>query len=237
MCCLFDHICAGHQGATGQSASGSDKKLKVEPPKPLNGKSRDLVNFLFTLKSYLDVKAVTAEAMKIALAATRLEGDALVCWGSVTKAGMFTSQAATFDNWCEALQDQFCTLEHELKLHHCLHELKQTKSVQLYTGVFRASVLELNLHSQMSDSSLKYQFMEGLKPKIEEQVYLQCPDTLNNAIELAERADAALQLVHRPAQSYDASQVVPMELGAEQSGQPRAGQRNSCYSTVQGQRG
>ena len=47
----------------------------------------------------------------------------------------------------------------------------------------------------MGDATLKYQFMEGLKPRIKEQVYLQRPDTLNDAIELAERADAALQLV------------------------------------------
>ena len=46
--------------------------------------------------------------------------------------------------------------------------------------------------------------------------------------------DAALQLVHRSMCSYDASPVVPMELGAMRAGQPRAGQRNSCYSTVQG---
>ena len=46
--------------------------------------------------------------------------------------------------------------------------------------------------------------MEGLKPKIKEQVYLQRPETLNDAIELAERADIALQLVHKPAQSWEA---------------------------------
>ena len=76
--------------------------------------------------------------------------------------------------------------------------------MQLYTSLFRAIVLELNLHSQMSDSSLKYQFMEGLKPKIKEQVYLQRPETLNDAIELAERTDAALQLVKKPVQSWEA---------------------------------
>ena len=55
--------------------------------------------------------------------------------------------------------------------------------------------------------------MEGLKPRIKEQVYLQRPETLNDAVELAERADAALQLVARPRQS-DFDQVTPMELGS-----------------------
>ena len=39
--------------------------------------------------------------------------------------------------------------------------------------------------------------MEGLKLKIKEQVYLQRPEMLNDAIELAERTDANLQLVHK----------------------------------------
>ena len=69
--------------------------------------------------------------------------------------------------------------------------------MQLYTSLFRDIVLDPNLHSQMSDSSLKYQFMEGLKLKIKEQVYLQRPEMLNDAIELAERTDANLQLVHK----------------------------------------
>lgn len=46
--------------------------------------------------------------------------------------------------------------------------------------------------------------MDSLKPKIKEQVYFQRPETLNDAIELVERADAALQLVHKPAQSWEA---------------------------------
>ena len=112
-----------------------------------NGRSKDLANFLFTLKAYLEVKNVQSENRKIAFAATRLEGDALVWWHSVDAAGTFQLEAATFDDWCEALSEQFRTVDHELKLHRKLHELKQTKSVQLYTSLFRAVVLELNLHS------------------------------------------------------------------------------------------
>lgn len=108
------------------------------------------------LKAYLDVKDVTSDEKKIAFAATRLEGDALVWWRSVDAAGTFVQQAATFEDWCEALSDQLGSVDHELKLHRHLHELKQTRSVQLYTSLFRAIVLELNLHSQMSNSSLKY---------------------------------------------------------------------------------
>ena len=169
-----------------------------------NGKSKDLANFLFTLKAYIDVKDVTSDDKKIAFAAVCLEGNGLVWWCSVDAAGTFAQQAATFEDWCEVLSDQFRSVDHELKLHHRLHELKQTKSVQLYTSLFRAIVLELNLHSQMSDSSLKYQFMEGLKPEIKEKVYLQRPETLNDAIELVERVDSALQLVHKPVQSWEA---------------------------------
>ena len=41
------------------------------------------------LKAYLDVKEVTSDDKKIAFAATRLEGNALVWWRSVYAAGMF----------------------------------------------------------------------------------------------------------------------------------------------------
>ena len=82
------------------------------------------------LKAYLDVKDVTSDDEKTAFAATCLEGNALVWWCSVDVAGTFAQQAATFEDRCEALSNQFRSVEHELKLHRRLHELKQTKSVQ-----------------------------------------------------------------------------------------------------------
>ena len=63
-----------------------------------NGKSKDLANFLFTLKAYLDVKDVTSDDKKIAFAATRLEGNALVGWCGIDAAGTFAQQAAIFED-------------------------------------------------------------------------------------------------------------------------------------------
>ena len=111
-------------GHAPSSASGQDSKLKVEPPRVFTGKGKELANFLFTLRAYLEVKGITSDMKRMQYAATRLDGDALVWWRSVDAAGTFAAEGSTFEDWCEALSTQFRTIDHELKLHKRLHELK-----------------------------------------------------------------------------------------------------------------
>ena len=153
-------------GHTQNNAAERESKLKVEPPKIFTGKGKELANFLFTLRAYLDVKGITSDTKRVQYAATRLDGDALVWWRTMDAIGTFAAEGSTFEDWCEALSTQFRTIDHELKLHKKLHELKQFKSVQAYTSLFCAFVLELNLHSTLSDATLKFQYMEGLKSNI-----------------------------------------------------------------------
>ena len=48
-------------GHAPSSASGQDSKLKVEPPRVFTGKGKELANFLFTLRAYLEVKGITSD--------------------------------------------------------------------------------------------------------------------------------------------------------------------------------
>ena len=82
-------IGAGGNAGGGQGSGGGDKKLKVDPTKLFNGKSKDLANFLFMLKVYLDVKDITSDSKKTTFVATRFKGNALVWWRSVYAAGTF----------------------------------------------------------------------------------------------------------------------------------------------------
>ena len=41
---------------------------------------KELANFLFTLKAYLEIKGVTSDTKQVQYAATRLDGNALVWW-------------------------------------------------------------------------------------------------------------------------------------------------------------
>ena len=82
----LNRVGTAQQQPSAQSTN-QESKLKVEPPKVFTGRGKELANFLFTLKAYLEVKGVTSDTKRVQYAATRLDGDALVWWRSVDATG------------------------------------------------------------------------------------------------------------------------------------------------------
>lgn len=81
--------------------------------------------------------------------------------------------------------------------------------------------MELGKHS-LTDGEAMFMFVEGLKPAVRHQVYVNRPATLADAELDAERIDSALYLSKGKG---DTSGPVPMDLGVQFGDYQQGGQR------------
>ena len=100
--------------------------------------------------------------------------------------------------------------------------LRQSGTVRDYTAEFQAIVIEL---PDLDEEYVRYRYVLGLNPSIQQAVEQQTPTTLDRAIELANLADSIARRIvtHRgseraaiakPVRDRPSSQATPMELGA-----------------------
>ena len=106
---------------------------------------------------------------------------------------------------------EFKDPDHDLRIRRKIHSLKQTASVNSYIATFRMLLMELGKNS-LTDGEAMFMFIEGLKPAVRHQVYVNRPSTLADAELDAERIDSALYLSKGKG---DGSGPVPMDLGMQ----------------------
>lgn len=197
----------------------------VKPVKPntFSGKAdANVREWIFSVELWFGAGHVTTDIERISLAVGLLRDDALVWWRSVhdlpetpaTWIAFRTAIIATFEpvNPAESARDR-------------LAELMQTGSVRTYASIFRSTVMSI---PGITDDEKKDRFLRGLKPHIQREVRMRCPESFEIAVNLAVRLDSMRWL---PSEfpplgatlfpgTPDFSAPQPMEIGALQAKSP-----------------
>ena len=180
---------------TATSAASANSQLSKlvtkKPPSKFDGHPAKLANWLFEVKQFLELAGFTSENAKAKYVVSLLEGKALTWWRSFSQTASGDLTTLDFVDLETNLKEQFEDVDRELKLRRKLKSLVQQKSVQSYVNEFRRVQLELGEHA-LDDGAALFEFLEGLKDHQRQQVLLARPESLEDAILLAERADAAI---------------------------------------------
>ena len=174
--------------------------LKPSKPKPYTGARGadkvDVATWLFAIETYFDAAGLTNEERRVKLAVSYLEGNALVWWRSRCIAH---GVAYTYAEFTTDLTAAFQPVDPERQARDRIQRLKQVGSVGNYAAEFNIQMFHLP-HMHMADRV--HFFCEGLKPKVQHDVLHKLPQTLKEAIEMAEREDTFLyQMSKKESQS------------------------------------
>ena len=99
-----------------------------------------------------------------------------------------------------------------------LASLRQTKLVQSYTYAFQSTILEIEDISELEKLD---QFVRGLKERVRQEVEIRNPETIEEAMQIAERFDSITfqmrTLTFRVEKStYNPNGTIPMEIDSIQ---------------------
>jgi len=201
-----------------QQAQAHVRQPKIPKPPEFDGRKPTPLNWCYSMETYLSAEGGVQYLSTSAAAFTAagyLRGAALNWWRNHEQA-VTTGQVTEFRDWQEfktALISQFTPISPAESAREKLDTLKQTRSVYAYAQDYTACMLEL---PNMDEADRIHHFVNGLKPKVKIHVKLQNPKSLNEAIELAMRADSMLW---NGSKSYNSqthnsnSGPAPMELG------------------------
>jgi len=165
-------------------------KVKVSPPEPFSGRRGriSLDDWAFKMRQYFELKEMTG-SIRVKFAATLLTDDAAIWWRNHVSA-VDRGEARAITSWTEfqkILAEQFRPINAVKTARDRLANLKQTKSVQEYTALFRSITLEI---PDINESEKMDKFIRGLKQNIRNEVETRDPATLADAIKMADRLDA-----------------------------------------------
>ena len=167
--------------------------------------------WLFTIETYFEATGIN-DPHRVTFVATLLRGAAALWWQSHLRSVSDGSIAriTTWAAFTASLLEQFAPVGNVRQARDRLRHLLQTKSVAQYTTEFRSLIL------QIPDASAAEQldkFIAGLKPVVRREVEMREPNTLPEAMRLADRAD---QHIYRNTASgvTRPSGPVPMDIGA-----------------------
>lgn len=233
-----------------ESARLSDQAVKPERPPKFHGKEGERADtWLFLNKQYFISTGLMRPLGEqkpenirqcILLAASGLRDNAAVWWQHTLQVSGGINMHPTWEVFEAAVKAEFQPLDSEKAARDKLADLVQTRSVAAYVGVLRDLALQI---PDLSTGDLLHKFTRGLKTHIRKEVELRDPQTLDEAIRMAERADAIeygtrypdrrrqnyqgqghfyggqqrpqnFQQGYRPQNRYNGPQ--PMELGAMQ---------------------
>lgn len=207
----FEHELAAQQHPPASSAPRSS--FRPTPPPSFQGHQRagslDVVTWLLMASDYFDACQLSSDSVRLSAVGTMLEGDAAVWWRFCRSVGPAPTTWAAFS---ELLRANF-ERENALKtVRVAFLQLRQTASVQAYVANFRHLLVQIP-SADAADSL--FRFVHGLKPAIRLQVELHAPNSLADAMAMAERVDT---LSYQPRFAGASSSVYggaqAMELGA-----------------------
>jgi hypothetical protein len=194
-----------------------NKRLPVNPD-TFNGDIKsDASAWLFEFDTYLAV-AQLDPAMYVGIAAVLLRGAAATWWRSVVTKG---TAPTTYADFKIELVKMFEVINPVKNARDRLVRLRQIGAVRTYTSAFRNVCLEI---PDMNDSEMLDRYIRGLKDRVQQEVNVRNPSTLDEAARIAERYDSATYAVrstgynapssNRP--TYAAAAATPKDLGAVQ---------------------
>lgn len=173
-----------------QPAQAAHANLK--PPKPplFSGSSKDrdnLEDWLFALDTYFGALAAPPnDQQRISFVASFLSGTARKWWR--LNAPQHAQAGATFAQFTAALRTAFAPHNAQQKARDKIDTLRQTTSVTVYNTKFRELMLEI---PNMTAAELLHRYIAGLKPVTKQHLLIHDPQTLDEAMNMADRVDTA----------------------------------------------
>lgn len=164
-----------------------------EPPKPefffgSQDKPPLVRTWLYQIEQYFRLWPTMTDGDKINHAVTLLRSHAMNWWQQMQSlARMGTvEEVCTFEQFKTAIEAQFGGFETTERARDLLASLRQVSSVENYVRRFREALLLLGDGNYL-DADMRHRFVLGLKPWIQRVVRIEAPETLREAMELAER--------------------------------------------------
>ena len=218
------------QGAAPRVDGQDHMRIKLLRPKPYAGATHSgaVENFLFDCRQYFDGMEVHGPHKRILFAVSLLEGVAKSWWrfqiDQIEK-----GHATPIQTWGEfelRLRSRFCLINAVQGARDKLDSLKQVASVRAYISAFQNLIMQI---PEVSEGESLHRFKQGLQFRIKKEVALREPQSLEEAMRLAEKYDALLYSVQgkkaspRPFLAQDTSRAwrnpvlptdmpIPMEI-------------------------
>lgn len=215
--------------ATLEPAVGLQTLLRhrlPEPPKPefffgTDGKHPLVRTWLFQLRQYFRLWPTMADSEKLNYAVTLLRSHAMNWWEQqeqLIRLGT-AEEFDSFDKFERAITAQFGGFDTVEKARDILASMRQVSSVETYARRFREALLLLGADNYL-DSDMCHRFILGLKPWVQRLVKIEAPDTLDKAMQMAERIDRVRVSgpdrtsghTHARTNSTGPSQITPMDI-------------------------
>lgn len=197
----------------------------LKPPQPAtfdggNNAGTRVDTWLFELENFFRMYPKLTDAEKINYAVSCLRG-AVIWWRAIVQSHSTEEQK----NWSYAqfekvIRDQYQPVGAAISARAALHHLKQNGPVNTYNAAFMRQLNAIS-HKMLSEDQM-YLYKQGLQAQIAREVEIHNPSTLNECMQLAQRAEITQRQFQR-ARGWPATNMsrflpsagaVPMEVAA-----------------------
>ena len=166
-----------------------------EPPKPefffgADNKHPLVRTWLFQLRQYFRLWPTLGDSDKVHYAVTLLRAHAMNWWEQqeqLIRLGT-AEDIDSFEKFEQAITKQFGGFDTVERARDILANMRQVSSVETYVRRFREALLLLGADHYL-DSDMCHRFILGLKPWVQRLVKIEAPDSLDKAMQMAERID------------------------------------------------
>ena len=169
---------------------GDGGGLKPKKPEPFKGKRNERVDMWLNKMEQCFIGTALAEERQVAVATSYLEGAANTWWCAhiieTTPDNLREQRIVKWSDFKEALTAQFRTIHPEKLARDKLWSLKQTTSVTNYVYDFNTLCLDIG---DIAESEKLDKFVRGLKASVAEKLEIEDPQTLTDAMAIAQRID------------------------------------------------
>lgn len=206
-----------HAGAA--AAAPRPPALRPAKPDTFDGSKpgNRVDSWLFQINEYFNACGVHNDLERVAYAGAMLRGAASTWWRQrrTHAAAGVMADVTTWHQFSTELRAQFTIVNAVKVARDELAALKQTGAVQSYAIKFRDITLQI---PDITEQEKLDRFVRGLKPRLQRELAIREPATLDDAIRMAERIDVldfSWQQRNYRAASADShrSRPEPMELG------------------------
>lgn len=207
-------------GGNGGQQSNNLGSVQAAKPRTYSGNlGSDPSVWLFQYQQYVEVLGVPQSSW-VRLAATYLDGKAATWWRGLVKQQVDENpNNITWDYFKESLIAVFKPVNSSKIARDRLAVLKQDKSVSLYNSRFTELVLEID---DIAESEKLDRYIRGLKRDIKMEVEKAEPNTLAEAMRIAQRYDSisyySRQSTYNPnyqlSRGSNSSGPAPMDVSA-----------------------
>jgi hypothetical protein len=226
----IQHLKQEYEVKLARQSTSSTSNLKPSKPSTFNGDRR--VNaeiWLLELENYFNVTGITDSTQRVSFAISQLRENAVVWWKYVLKQRSPVEQNTLQEDWNQfknEIMKNYRPVEAAETARAALHRIKQTGSVAQYCDTF---LRHLNHVDTMDVKDQLFLFKDGLQHHIAREVNIQHPETLNEAMSYATRAEVEHRMYnnrtgrvpfrgppnhfYRGANASGSASSTPMELG------------------------